>query len=152
MELDNEGAVELGFDDLGIMGRSAYDRDPADFPAELDRLWGQVQPLYNALHCHVRARLAEQYGTGLVPVDGPIPAQLLGNRWAQTWENIYDIVGPEHNAAGYDLSASLQAEKFDPIRMVRTGQAFFSSLGLAELPDTFWERSLFVKPADSEDV
>ena len=152
VELANEGAVELGFDDLGIMWRSAYDMDPADFPAELDRLWGQVQPLYNALHCHVRARLAEQYGTGLVPVDGPIPAQLLGNMWAQSWENIYDIVGPEHNAAGYDLSAILQAEKFDPIRMVRTGQAFFSSLGFAELPDTFWERSLFVKPADRDVV
>ena len=152
VELANEGAVELGFDDLGIMWRSAYDMEPADFPAELDRLWDQVQPLYAALHCHVRARLAEQYGTGLVSVDGPIPAQLLGNMWAQSWENIYDIVGPEHNAASYDLSAILQDEKFDPIRMVRTGQAFFSSLGFAELPDTFWERSLFVKPADRDVV
>ena len=152
VELANEGAAELGFDDLGIMWRSAYDMDPAGFPAELDRLWGQVQPLYDALHCHVRARLAEKYGTGLVPVDGPIPAHLLGNMWAQSWDNIYDIVGPEHNAAGYDLSAILQAEKFDPIRMVRTGQAFFSSLGFAELPDTFWNRSLFVKPADRDVV
>jgi peptidyl-dipeptidase A len=152
VELANEGAAELGFDDLGIMWRSAYDMDPADFPAELDRLWGQVQPLYDALHCHVRARLAETYGTGLVPVDGPIPAHLLGNMWAQSWDNIYDIVGPENNAAGYDLSAILQAEKFDPIRMVRTGQAFFSSLGFAELPDTFWNRSLFVKPADRDVV
>lgn len=152
VELANEGAVELGFDDLGIMWRSAYDMDPADFPAELDRLWDQVQPLYEALHCHVRARLAEQYGAGLVPEDGPIPAQLLGNMWAQSWENIYDIVGPQHYAAGYDLSAILQDEKFDPIRMVSTGQAFFSSLGFAELPDTFWERSLFVKPADRDVV
>ena len=152
VELANEGAAELGFDDLGIMWRSAYDMDPAGFPAELDRLWGQVQPLYDALHCHVRARLAEKYGTGLVPVDGPIPAHLLGNMWAQSWDNIYDIVGPEHNAAGYDLSAILQAENFDPIRMVRTGQAFFSSLGFAELPDTFWKRSLFVKPADRDVV
>ena len=152
VELANQGAVELGFDDLGVMWRSAYDMDPADFPAELDRLWGQVQPLYNALHCHVRARLAEHYGTGLVPVDGPIPAHLLGNMWAQSWEYIYDIVGPVNNAASYDLSAILQAEKFDPIRMVKTGQAFFSSLGFAELPDTFWERSLFVKPADRDVV
>ena len=152
VELANEGAVELGFDDLGIMWRSAYDMDPADFPAELDRLWDQVQPLYEALHCHVRARLAEQYGAGLVPEDGPIPAQLLGNMWAQSWENIYDIVGPQHYAAGYDLSAILQDEKSDPIRMVSTGQAFFSSLGFAELPDTFWERSLFVKPADRDVV
>ena len=152
VELANEGAVELGFDNLGTMWRSAYDMDPADFPGELDRLWGQVKPLYGALHCHVRARLGEKYGTELVPPDGPIPAQLLGNMWAQSWENIYDIVGPKQTAAGYDLSAILQAEKFDPIRMVETGQAFFSSLGFAELPDTFWERSLFVKPADRDVV
>jgi len=152
VELANEGAVELGFDDLGTMWRSAYDMDPADFPGELDRLWAQVQPLYQALHCHVRARLGEKYGADVVPADGPIPAQLLGNMWAQSWENIYDIVGPEQTAASYDLSAILQAEKFDPIRMVKTGQEFFSSLGFAELPDTFWERSLFVKPADRDVV
>ena len=152
VELANEGAVELGFDDLGTMWRSAYDMDPADFPGELDRLWGQVQPLYDALHCHVRARLGEKYGPDAVPADGPIPAQLLGNMWAQSWENIYDIVGPEQTAASYDLSAILKAEGFDPIAMVKTGQAFFSSLGFAELPDTFWERSLFVKPADRDVV
>ncbi len=152
VELANEGAVELGFDDLGTMWRSAYDMDPADFPGELDRLWGQVQPLYDALHCHVRARLGEKYGTDVVPADGPIPAQLLGNMWAQSWENIYEIVGPEQTAAAYDLSAILQAEEFDPIRMVKTGQAFFSSLGFAELPDTFWQSSLFVKPADRDVV
>jgi len=152
VELANEGAVELGFHDLGTMWRSAYDMDPADFPAELDRLWDQVRPLYDALHCHVRARLVEQYGTSLVPEDGPIPAHLLGNMWAQAWENIYDIVGPESTAASYDLSAILQAEKFDAIGMVKIGQAFFSSLGFAELPDTFWERSLFVKPADRDVV
>ena len=152
VELANEGAVELGFDDLGTMWRSAYDMDPADFPGELDRLWGQVQPLYDALHCHVRARLGEKYGPDAVPADGPIPAQLLGNMWAQSWENIYDIVGPEQTAAGYDLSAILKAEGFDPIAMVKTGQAFFSSLGFAELPDTFWKRSLFEKPADRDVV
>ncbi len=152
VELANEGAVELGFADLGTMWRSGYDMDPTDFPAELDRLWGQVKPLYDALHCHVRARLAAQYGSDLVPLDGPIPAHLLGNMWAQSWENIYPIVAPEETSAGYDLSAILQANKFDPIRMVKTGEAFFSSLGFAELPETFWQRSLFVKPADRDVV
>jgi len=147
VELANEGAVELGFDDLGTMWRSDYDMDPADFPAELDRAWSQVQPLYEALHCHVRARLAEQYGSDMVPANGPIPAQLLGNMWAQSWENIYDIVAPEPTAAAYDLSAILQDKGFTPISMVETGEAFFSSLGFEELPETFWQRSLFVKPA-----
>jgi peptidyl-dipeptidase A len=36
--------------------------------------------------------------------------------------------------------------------MVRYGEGFFTSLGLEPLPQTFWERSLFVKPADREVV
>ncbi len=151
-ELANEGALALGFDDLGVLWRSNYDMNPADFPAELDRIFTELRPLYDALHCHVRARLGEFYGTDVVPQNGPIPAHLLGNMWAQKWENIYDIVGPESQVSGYDLSAILQDEGFDPISMVKTGEAFFSSLGFEKLPDTFWERSLFVKPADRDVV
>jgi peptidyl-dipeptidase A len=152
VELANEGAAELGFDDLGTMWRSAYDMDPAAFPGELDKLWEQVSPLYEALHCHVRARLGEVYGSDAVPANGPIPAHLLGNMWAQSWENIYDLVAPPQTVAGYDLTAILQGEEYDPVRMVKTGEAFFSSLGFEELPETFWERSLFVKPADRDVV
>ena len=152
VELANEGAAELGFNDLGTMWRSAYDMDPAAFPGELDKLWEQVSPLYEALHCHVRARLGDIYGGDEVPANRPIPAHLLGNMWAQSWENIYDLVAPPQTAAGYDLTAILQEEEYDPIRMVETGQAFFSSLGFEELPETFWERSLFAKPADRDVV
>ena len=152
VELANEGARELGFDNLGTMWRSGYDMDPDAFALELDRIWGQLKPLYDALHCHVRARLGEVYGTDLVPQDKPIPAHLLGNMWAQGWENLYDIAGPENADVGYDLNAILQQEGFDPISMVKTGEAFFSSLGFAPLPESFWERSLFVKPADREVV
>ena len=152
VELANEGAAELGFSDLGTMWRSAYDMPPEDFPAELDRLWTDVKPLYEALHCHVRAKLGEQYGTDLVPRDGPIPAHLLGNMWAQDWSNIYPLVAPPETVASYDLSAILKERGFDAITMVRAGEAFFSSLGFEELPDTFWQRSLFVKPKDRDVV
>jgi peptidyl-dipeptidase A len=152
VNLANQGARELGFDDLGTMWRSGYDMDPADFPGELDRIWGQVQPLYQALHCHVRARLGEHYGTDAVPQDGPIPAHLLGNMWAQNWENIYDLVGPGETAAAFDLSTILQERDYDAVGMVKTAEAFFSSLGFEELPESFWERSLFVKPADRDVV
>ena len=152
VELANEGAAELGFDDLGTMWRSAYDMDPAEFPGELDKLWDQVSPLYEALHCHVRARLGEEYGTDLVPQDGPIPAHLLGNMWAQSWDNVYGLVAPPETGAAYDLTAILQGEGFDAVGLVKTGEAFFSSLGFEELPATFWERSLFVKPADRDVV
>ena len=152
VQLANEGAAELGFSDLGTMWRSAYDMPPEDFPAELDRLWGEVKPLYEALHCHVRAELGEQYGTELVPQDGPIPAHLLGNMWAQDWSNIYPLVAPPEEVPSYDLTAILKERGFDAITMVEAGEAFFSSLGFEELPETFWERSLFVKPEDREVV
>jgi peptidyl-dipeptidase A len=150
VELANEGAADLGFDDLGTMWRSGYDMDPAAFPGELDKLWNQVGPLYEALHCHVRAKLSEFYGADVVSPDGPIPAHLLGNMWAQAWDNIYDLVEPPVTAASYDLTEILNDHGFDAVGMVQTGEAFFSSLGFAELPDTFWERSLFTKPADRD--
>jgi len=152
VELANEGAVQLGFDNLGTMWRSGYDMDPGEFAAQLNHTWEQLRPLYEALHCHVRAKLGEVYGTDLVPPHGLIPAHLLGNMWAQSWENIYDLVGPENAGSGYDLTAILQQRDFKAVDMVKTAEAFFSSLGFAPLPETFWERSLFVKPADREVV
>ena len=151
-ELTRQGAQELGFADLGEMWRSNYDMEPDAFAVELDRLWGQVKPLYDALHCHVRAKLAEHYGEEVVPLDQPIPAHLLGNIWAQSWGNIYDLVGPEAADPGYDLTTLLEEHEYDALKMVKTGEAFFTSLGFAPLPDTFWERSLFTKPRDREVV
>jgi len=153
VELANEGARELGFADLGALWRSKYDMPPDAFVAELDRLWEQVRPLYEQLHCYVRARLVERYGTKIVDPQGPIPADLLGNMWAQSWANVYDLVAPTGvPGTGYDLTERLQQAGYDPIKMVKTGEAFFTSLGQEPLPETFWERSLFVKPRDRDVV
>jgi peptidyl-dipeptidase A len=152
VQLGNEGAVELGFSDLGAMWRSGYDMPPDEFATELDRLWDQVRPFYEALHCHVRAKLAEKYGEDVVPPGKPIPAHLLGNMWAQSWNNIYDLVAPGSSDPGFDLTERLKAEDVDPVGMVKYGERFFTSLGFDPLPDTFWERSLFTKPADREVV
>ncbi len=152
VEVMNEGARELGFADVGALWRSNYDMPPDDFAAELDRLWNQVRPLYESLHCFVRAKLNEQYGDDVVALDEPIPAHLLGNMWAQEWGNIFEIVAPGDADPGYDLTALLESNDYDALGMVRTGEAFFSSLGLDPLPETFWERSLFVKPADRDVV
>ena len=152
VELGNEGARELGFRDLGAMWRSSYDMPPDDFAAELDRLWSQVRPLYEALHCHVRAGLAARYTEAAVPAGKPIPAHLLGNMWAQSWGNIYDLVAPPGGDPGFDLSALLAERGTDPRAMVRFGERFFTSLGFESLPPSFWERSLFTKPADRDVV
>ena len=152
VELSNAGARELGFADLGDMWRSGYDMTPADFRAELERLWAQVRPLYEALHCHVRARLGEEFGTAIVPQDAPIRAHLLGNMWSQNWQNVYESVGPSRSGPGYDLTRLLERARVDERDMVRYGERFFSSLGFEPLPATFWDRSLFVKPADRDVV
>jgi len=148
--LTNEGAKELGYADTGAMWRSKYDMPADDFAKELDRIWGQVKPLYESLHCHVRAKLGEQYGEDKVPQDQPIPAHLLGNMWAQTWGNIYDVVAPENADPGYDVTALLAEHDYDELKMVRGAEKFFTSMGFAPLPDTFYERSLFIKPRDRD--
>ena len=149
--LANKGAQELGFKDNGAMWRSKYDMPPDDFSKELDRLWDQVKPLYLSLHAYVRNRLHEKYGD-VVPAAGPIPAYLLGNMWAQEWDNIYPLVSPPNADPGYDLTALLKKKNTDWKQMVKYGEGFFTSLGFAPLPHTFWERSLFLKPPDRDVV
>src|SRR3984885_813807 len=151
VELGNKGARELGFADMGAMWRSKYDMPPEAFPAEMDRLWEQVKPLYLSLHAYVRWKLREKYGD-LVPASGPIPAHLLGDMWAQGWENIYPLVAPQDADPGYDLTAILKGRGTQPVDMVKYAERFFTSLGFAPLPKTFWERSLFSKPRDRDVV
>jgi peptidyl-dipeptidase A len=150
--LANKGARELGFKDSGAMWRAKYDMAPDDFAQELDRLWEQVRPLYVSLHAYVRTKLREKYGADIVPANGPIPAHLLGNIWAQDWSNIYKLIAPQGADPGYDLTQILKARGTTPLDMVHFGENFFKSLGFAALPATFWERSLFVKPRDREVV
>jgi len=152
VELSNKGAQQMGFKDTGAMWRSKYDMEPDAFAAEMERLWQQVKPLYDSLYTYTRRKLSEKYGKDIVPEDKPIPAHLLGNMWAQTWSNVYPILAPAGGDRGYDLTKTLKDRKTDPKQMVRFGEGFFMSLGFEQLPATFWDRSLFVKPADHEVV
>ncbi len=94
MELQNIGARELGYHDTGEFWRAGYDMTAPEFSAEVERAWAQLEPLYRELRTYVRARLIAKYGKAADRPDGMIPAQLLGNMWAQEWGNIYDIVAP----------------------------------------------------------
>ena len=150
--LENEGALGMGYKDTGALWRSGYDMDPDAFAADTDRLWKQIEPFYKNLHCYVRARLNEQYGSDVQPRTGPIRADLLGNMWAQQWGNIYPIVAPKNDASAYSLDQLLVDAKYDPTRMVKTGEGFYVSLGLAPLPETFWTRSQITRPEGREVV
>ena len=153
VEIANQGAVELGFDNVGTMWRSGYDMPPEEFSGELERMWQEVAPLYQALHTYVRTKLNEKYGDDIQPASGPIRADLLGNMWAQEWGNIYPLVAPEGAGdLGYDIGELLEEQGKGPLDMVKIGEGFYSSLGFEPLPETFWERSMFTKPADREVV
>ena len=152
VELVNEGASELGYSDLGEMWRAGYDMSATEFKGEATKLWEQVKPLYKELHCAVRAKLGELYGEDKVPQDGPIPAHLLGNMWAQEWGFIYDIMEPFPGVSDLDIDSTLKTKNYSPQEMVRSAENFYVSLGMPRLPDTFWERSQFSKPRDREVV
>jgi peptidyl-dipeptidase A len=150
--LANRGATELGFADTGEMWRSKYDMEPAAFVHEVDRLWSQVEPLYRSLHAYVRRRLREHYGSEVIPERGPIPSHLLGNMWAQSWEATFPMLAPPSGSPDGDLTPVLRRRGTTPTELVRIAERFFVSLGLAPLPTTFWERSMFVRPRDREVV
>src|SRR5262245_13159941 len=135
IELSNKGAKELGFADTGAMWRSKYDMTPDEFTKEVDRLWNQVRPLYVKLHAYVRMKLREKYGN-IVPENGPLPAHLLGNIWAQDWSNVYDIVKPANADSGYNLTNILKGRKTTSIDMVKTGERIYNSLHIAPMTTT----------------
>ena len=152
VDLANLGARELGFSDTGAMWRAKYDMEPDAFGREVDRLWEEVRPLYDALHTYVGRRLRSVYGAALVPPGQPIPVQLLGNMWAQAWDGIFPILAPRTGPPSYDLTRLLVERGTSPQEMVRYAERFFVSLGLEPLPPSFWERSMFVRPRDREVV
>ncbi len=174
VDIANAGAKELGFADTGAMWRSKYDMPADDFAALTDKIWAEVKPLYDELHCYTRGKLNEKYGAQVQPATGPIRADLLGNMWAQEWGNIYDVVAPAGAGdLGFDVGDLLKAKGFVETRpdqvdgpdtpekqrrgywekqMFKIGEGFYSSLGLAPLPATFWDRTQFIKPLDREVV
>ena len=151
VEIGNLGAKDLGYEGLTDLWFSQYDMPAEEFLAETDRVWDELKPLYDALHCHVRSELSEHYGEEVVSKEGVLPAHVLGNMWGQSWANVYDLVYTPDNpnaSSGIDLTKILEEKNIDEIEMTKIAENFFISLGFQPLPDTFWERSLFIKPQD----
>lgn len=181
VELVNEGARDLGFADAGEAWRSGYDMPPAELAAETDRLWGQVKPLYEQLHCYTRARLDARYpGRGTVN-GGLLPAHLMGNMWQQDWGNLWDVLQPYPDAGSLDVTGALEKNYqsllneqmvkenalIDTDRRAEIAQAallenarrmnqraedFYVSLGMPKLPESFWTKTQFIKPRDRDVV
>ena len=149
VEIGNKGSEDLGYEGLSDLWFSKYDMPAEEFLNETDRVWDEVKPLYDALHCHVRAKLNDHYGDEVIPKSGPLPVHMLGNMWGQSWSNIYDLVYTEEtNDNSIDVTQIIKDKNLSEIEMVKYAEDFFLSIGFEPLPETFWERSLFVKPLD----
>ena len=148
VEIGNQGSQDLGFDGLSDLWFSKYDMPADKFLDETDRVWEEVKPLYEALHCHVRSQLNAKYGDEEVSLEGPLPVHLLGNMWGQSWSNIYDIAYTEASSNSVDVTQIIEDKKINEKNMVELAENFFLSMGFESLPDSFWERSLFIKPVD----
>ncbi|KAH1174233.1 angiotensin-converting enzyme isoform X1 [Mauremys mutica] len=150
VELSNKAARLNGYTDNGAFWRSLY--ETPTFEADLERLYQQLQPLYLNLHAYVRRALYKKYGGERVNLKGPIPAHLLGNMWAQSWSNIFDLVMPYPSATKVDATPAMQTQGWTPERMFRESDKFFTSLGLIPMPPEFWAKSMIEKPAGREVV
>lgn len=149
VDIGNQGSVDLGYEGLSDLWFSKYDMPAEDFLDDTDRVWSEVKPLYDALHCHVRAKLNEHYGDEVISKTGSLPVHMLGNMWGQSWSNIYDLVYEEKPDSKYiDVTKIINEKSLSEIEMVEYAEDFFISMGFKPLPKTFWERSLFVKPRD----
>ena len=147
VQIGNQGAKNLGFAHLTDFWQSSYSMSSSEFNQTVEGLFNTIQPLYKQLHCYVRWKLHKKYGSSVVDPKGPIPAHLLGNMWAQSWENISDLLGG-HSSKDEMLTKNLKKLKYTPRKMMEAGESFFVSLGMPSLPQTFYKRSLFAKPLD----
>jgi len=150
--LSNEGARDYGFADASAFWLAGYDAPPSQFVRDIENLWNQVYPLYEQLHCYTRTKLQKKYGESKVPSGKPIPAHLLGNMWAQSWDALYPLLVPYPNEAPLDIASELQEKVADPEELVRLGEGLYTRLGLPSLPGTFWNLSMFERPPPPRDV
>jgi len=180
VELVNQGARDMGYADAGEIWRSGYDMPPTQVGPETDRLWEQVKPLYDQLHCYARTRLESKY-PGEGSVDGMLPAHLMGNMWQQDWSNLWDLLQPYPDAGSLDVTGALKKQYEANLnqmlvkqnvmldtdgraevvhaaqlgmakKMTRRAQDFYVSLGMPKLPDSYWDNSQFIKPRDRDVV
>ncbi|XP_077019651.1 angiotensin-converting enzyme isoform X6 [Tamandua tetradactyla] len=150
VEFINKAAKLNGYKDAGDSWKAVYETPSLE--QDLEQLFQEVQPLYLNLHAYVRRALFRHYGPQYINLEGPIPAHLLGNMWAQTWSNIYDLVVPFPLAPKLDATEAMKKQGWTPRRMFEEADRFFTSLGLLPVPPEFWNKSMLEKPTDGREV
>ncbi|CAG0912459.1 unnamed protein product [Notodromas monacha] len=150
VELKNQLAVIRNYTDYGHEMRSRYEID--DFELSMEEIYNTTLPYYLELHAYVRRKLYDTYGPEVVDLEGPIPAHLLGDMWGRFWNNIYNLTEPYPGLQSVDPTPQMVAQGYTPERMFRQGDAFYQSMGLKAVPDTFYELSMIEKPQDGREV
>ncbi|KAM3859472.1 angiotensin-converting enzyme [Diretmus argenteus] len=150
VKLSNKAAQADSFKDTGDYWRSWY--ETPTFEKDLETLYRTIEPLYQHLHAFVRRKLYNQYGPKYINLKGPIPAHLLGNMWAQTWNNVYGMMIPFPDKPKVDVTDEMVKQGYDALSMFRVAEEFFTSLGLIKMPAEFWYHSMLMKPDDGREV
>ncbi|CAF1347310.1 unnamed protein product [Adineta ricciae] len=152
IDLLNKNCKANGYSDLSEEWIEDYEMGNAtEFEGILDQILKDIAPLYEQIHAYVRGRLCAMYPNKF-SCNGPIPAHLLGNMWAQSWESRFDDFIPYPNAPVPNITQVLRDQKFSIHQMYKTAEQFFTSIDLYPMTPKFWARSMFKKPKDRDVV
>lgn len=146
----NEAIKFSGFKDTGEYWRSWY--EVPTFESDVRNLYNELSELYQHLHYYVRQKLRNKYNADVFPETGHLPAHLLGNMWAQQWNNIYDLVIPYPSAGRVNITKAMLDKGYNITYMYQVAEDFFKSIGLQPMPERFWTESMLEKPADRDVV
>jgi len=146
----NEAAKLNNFKDASEMKVVDYESDT--FKQEMESTWLGLKPLYEQLHAYVRTKLNKNYGDDVVSMNGPLPAHLLGNMWAQQWNNLGDLLTPYPNKPSINITGAMNSQGWTQKRMFEKADDFFQSMGLDPMPQKFWSGSILEKPGDGRDL
>ncbi|XP_076285295.1 angiotensin-converting enzyme-like isoform X2 [Lasioglossum baleicum] len=147
IQLANQAARLNGFENAGDQMRELFEDE--HFHQNTADIMSAIMHLYKNLFTYVRTKLYERYGDK-IRRDGPLPAHVLGNMWAQNWEDIFDVLQPFPASRKLDVSLDMMIQGFTPLRMFQIAEEFFTSLGMKPMPPEFWRFSMFEKPIDRE--
>ncbi|OXB80355.1 UNVERIFIED_CONTAM: hypothetical protein H355_012788 [Colinus virginianus] len=160
VELKNEAARLNNYSDYGDYWRANYETDyPEEYKYSRDQLiqdvektFEQIKPLYQQLHAYVRHRLEQAYGSELISPTGCLPAHLLGDMWGRFWTNLYNLTVPYPDKPNIDVTSAMVQKNWDAVKIFKTAEDFFVSIGLYNMTAGFWTNSMLTEPTDGRKV
>src|SRR5438034_3743672 len=126
-DLRNGVAKEMKYPDYFSLEVAAYSMTTDEMLKMLDDWMATLRPLYLQLHTWAKYKLAEKYHQ---PVPKRIPAHWINNRWSQEWTGLVEAANIDDRFKGRTAEW-----------IVKTAEQFYTGLGFAKLPASFWTKS-----------